>query len=836
VIRLAGLMLRGRRGQVAALAVTVFFSAVLLGAFGLLLETGVRGQVATGEYHDAPLLIGPRPSVPVSSDVDMAIPGRAVLPASVVDDVAKALPTSRVVADRIVPATFDSTGADDEPVDAHPWSAFALGNRELASGRAPAGPDQIVVPGQLARAHGLIVGSEVRLGFGDQAVEYTIAGTTAADDAGIDVPDVYLSDAQIGAHGNPDRRVAVVGVWPQQKADAEVLARLAAQHGARLWDRGDRGPIEVVSQGQAKGNLVSSAAALGSLALIVAVFTVIALTSLQIRERSRELAMLRIVGATPRQVKKLLRAEIRAVAASAALLGGLAGPFLGALMIRAIRSWGVVPRTLAPVFGPLPFVLAILTGCVAAEIAARVALRRVVHGSPLAQLEGGDESLAGSPRVARRTVVGLAVLAVGIVMALAPAYTSNVDVASGLPGLSGLVMALSIGPLSPLVVRAAAWIVRRTATRASSAYLALNSIRHRAARVGGALTPIVLGVALGAVQLSGSATSSAVSAAQLQTGYRADITVTSLTTGVGDRTAELVRDVPGVSSAIPFVTTRVIVQAPPSTGNGPQILNALGIANDKVERYADLEPATATPIRLRQGDVALGVLGAAELGAHVGDDITIVLPDGRAIKRHVSALYERGLGFGDVLLLIGDLQPATASGFASGLAVTVATSKSIPEVEHRIHHQLADRPGVDVTRSASGGADNSSSGGDKFGLLVLIILFGYIAIAVANSLITATLSRRSEFALLASVGATPHQCRGIWRWEAVFLATTSCLVGTAFALPGLIAMTYALSNGDLIAPAIDPIAYSGIVAFTFVLVLSATTLSGRAIIHAHRPA
>jgi putative ABC transport system permease protein len=833
--RLARLTLRGRVGQVAALAVTVFFSAVLVGAFGLLLETGARGQISTGEYHKPPLLVGPRQSVPVEGDVDMAIPGRALLPASLVGDIANALPTSRVVADRIVPATFNS-GDNAEPVDVHPWSAFTLGNRELSSGHAPAGPDELVVPGQLAHSHGLNVGSQVKLGFGDQAVEYTVVGATTADDADVDVPDVYLSDAQIAARGNTDHRVAAIGVWPQEKADAGILAHLAAQHGARLWDRDDRGSIEAVSQGQAKGNLASSAAALGAIALIVAVFTVMALTSLQIRERSRELAMLRIVGATPRQVKRLLRGEIRMVAALAAVFGGAAGPFLGALMIGAIRSWGVVPRTLDPVVGWLPFVVAMLTGLVAPAIAARVALRRVVRGSPLAQLDGGDEGLAESPRMVRRTVVGLAVLALGVVMALAPTYASNVDVASALPGISGLVMALSIGPLSPLVVRAAAWAVRRPAARTASTYLALRSIHHRAARVGGVLAPIVLGVALGAVQLSGSATSSAVSAAQFQAGYRADITVSAPTTGVGDRTADLVRNVPGVSSATPFVTTAVIVPAPSGSDSGPQTLKALGIASDKAERYADLEPTNGNPIRLRQGDVALGVLGAAELGAHVGDEITIVLPDGQSIKRHVSALYERGLGFGDVLLPIGDLQAATASGLPTGLAVAVAASESAPKVEHRIHHQLADRPGIKVSDSPSADTRDGSGGEGKFGLLMLMILFGYIAIAVTNSLIIATLSRRSEFALQAAIGATPRQRRGIWRWEAIFLATVACIVGTASALPGLIAMTYALSNGDRIAPAIDPILYTGIVVFTFVLVLTATALPARAIMRAHRPA
>ncbi|WP_436777378.1 ABC transporter permease [Yinghuangia sp. YIM S09857] len=838
--KLARLTLRARRGAVAALAVTVFFSAVLVGAFGVLLETGVRGQVDTGEYDAAPLLVASRQSVPVDGDVDMTVADRALLPPSLPGEIARALPGSRVVADRIVPAVVGTGGT--ESVDAHPWSAFALGNRELSAGRAPAGPDEIVLPGRLADALGLDLGGTLPVGFGDRPFVFTLVGTTTADDEGVDVPDVYLDDARFVTLGNPERRVAAVGVWPTA-ADAgnpdaaEAIRHLAAQSDARLWDRDERGPVEAVAQGRATGSLVSAAGAFGAIALIVAVFTVIALTSLQIRERSRELALLRIVGATPKQVKRLLRTEIRLVAGVAAVTGGLVGPLVGAGMTAAIRSWGVLPRTLDPVFGPLPFAAAMLTGFLAAEIATRVAVRRVVRNGPLAQLDGGDGNPSGPPRTGRRIAVGVALLAVGTAMVLAPLYTSDVDAASGLPGMSGLVMALSIGPLGPLVVRAATAAVRRPAARTAAAYTALSSIRHRAARVGGALTPIVLGVALSAVQLSGAATAGAVSTAQVQAGHRADLTVTAPGVGIGDRTTDLVRHVPGVDSVTPLVTTGVIVRGPGD--NGPQTLEALGIAADAVERHADLKPRGSAPIRLRDGEVALGVLGASQVGARVGDEVTIVLPDGRSVARHVTTLYERGLGFGDVLLPLGDLQPSTASGNATALAVDVSPSgaTSLAQVGNRIRHSLADLPGVTVTTTGGPGPTTEGPDGEaKFGLLLLLVIFGYIAIAVTNSLVTTTLSRASEFNLLKAVGATPRQRRATLLWEAAFLATTACVVGTAFALPGLVAMTYALSNGDLLTPAIAPTAYTAVVALTFTLVLTATAMSGRVALRANRPA
>ena len=835
---LARLSLRGRWGQVVALAVTMLFSAVLIGAVGVLFETGVRGQVGTGEYRAAPVLIGAPQSVPVDGDVAMAIPGRALLPGSLVDEVVAELgPEARVVADRIAPASLvvGSGSGDAVAVEAHPWAAFALGDRDLAAGRAPERPDEIAVPGHVARTHGLGIGDRAGIAFGDQPDEYTVVGVTTADDDGIDVPDVYLGDAAAAPFDQVDGRVAAIGIWPAGADDPSVdddtagidgIDGIAERHGARLWEPGDRGLLEVVRQGQAKGTLVSVAGAFGGLAFVVAVFTVMALTALQIRERSRELAMLRVVGATPKQVQQLLRSEIRRVAVIAGALGGIVGPLVGGAMIGVLRSWGVVPRSLQPAFGPLPTVVAVLAGVVAAEIAARIALRRVVRGSPLAQLDGSDDAPGRSRRPVLRTVIGLTVLLLGVAMSLAPWYASG-EAATALPGLSGLVVALSIGPLGPVVVRTAARVVRRSGRRSPTAYLALESVGTRAARVGGVLAPIVLGVSFSCVQLFSATTMGAVAGDQVRDGLRADLVVTSSGTGIGPATAGAVAEVPGVTASDAVVATRVIARVP-GGDISPQTLTAVGIAPDRVARYADLAPRRGGDLRLGDGEVALGVQGAATINAGVGDTVTLVLADGRSVDRQVTAIYQRGLGFGEVLLRVADLQPATASGLPSALAVGVGDDADPREVAERIHELLATRPGLEVTRSGVVDGPAAVPGEANFQVLLLLVLVGYIAIAVVNSLVVANLARRAEFGLLRVVGATPRQRLLVPRWEAVFLAATACIVGTLAALPGLVGMTYSLSNGDRLVPAIAPAAYAVIVAFTFALVMAASAVPARA--------
>jgi putative ABC transport system permease protein len=155
------------------------------------------------------------------------------------------------------------------------------------------------------------------------------------------------------------------------------------------------------------------------------------------------------------------------------------------------------------------------------------------------------------------------------------------------------------------------------------------------------------------------------------------------------------------------------------------------------------------------------------------------------------------------------------------------------EVAARLHDLLAARPGLAVTRSGVVDGPGAVPGEANLGVLLLLVLVGYIAIAVVNSLVVATLARRAELGLLRVVGATPEQRRRVPRWEAVFLAATACVVGTLVALPGLVGMTYSLSNGDRLVPAIAPSAYALVLAVTFALVLAASAVPARA---AKRPA
>jgi putative ABC transport system permease protein len=108
--------------------------------------------------------------------------------------------------------------------------------------------------------------------------------------------------------------------------------------------------------------------------VIVSLFGVINTLVISVFERTRELGMLRAVGMTRRQVRRMIRHESVVTALIGAALGIAVGMFLAVLTTTALSQYGVVfavpYRTLAVFVG-----VAILAGMLAAILPARRASR-----------------------------------------------------------------------------------------------------------------------------------------------------------------------------------------------------------------------------------------------------------------------------------------------------------------------------------------------------------------------------------------------------------------------------------------------------------------------------
>ncbi|WP_346773350.1 FtsX-like permease family protein [Microbacterium sp. Y-01] len=118
-----------------------------------------------------------------------------------------------------------------------------------------------------------------------------------------------------------------------------------------------------------------------------------------------------------------------------------------------------------------------------------------------------------------------------------------------------------------------------------------------------------------------------------------------------------------------------------------------------------------------------------------------------------------------------------------------------------------------VVTPASGqkaaGADAVSQQG-WVNLVALLVILGYIAIAVVNTLVMATGERSREFALLQLIGASRGQVRATMRTEAILIAAISMVFGVLVAIPPLMGMSYGISGQPIPAmPVLGSLAIIG---------------------------
>lgn len=182
MLALAWTTIRGRKGGFVAAFVAVLFGSAVITACGILLESSERSGVPTERYRAADLVVSAPQALPLADDVDPRFAERATLPAGRVGAIARVPGVRTAIADVNVPVSLVTAdaevlaGPDDTPALGHGWRSAALGSFTTSVGRAPAGPDEVVLDAALAERAGVTVGASVRLAVGSNTSTYRVSG------------------------------------------------------------------------------------------------------------------------------------------------------------------------------------------------------------------------------------------------------------------------------------------------------------------------------------------------------------------------------------------------------------------------------------------------------------------------------------------------------------------------------------------------------------------------------------------------------------------------------------------------------------------------------------
>lgn len=821
----------------AAVIVATGAAAALIGAFAFVVGSLLVAAPPVQRYAGADAVVAADQKVsytaePWGSEPRTAtayLPERARLDRSVLAAVAGADGVAKAVTDDSVPV---STG-DGRQAVGRSWPSAVLTPYELAEGRAPRDATEVVLDGALA-AGGHAPGGRIVLRADGTARTYTVSGIARTGHGG-GPPVVFFTEPRLTALAGHPGRIDAIGVVAEAGVSREALRDAigavlpersevaGSDRGVRVLTGAERGEAEHVDALGGRGDQLALLGSIGGTVLMVALLVIASTLSQAIHQRSGELALLRAVGASPRQLRSAIGREAGRVSAAAALLGGLGAVPLG-LAMRSLLTTGPLPL---PVPWWLPPAAALAGGLLVALLARPVAMlaaRSITRLRPAAALGAASADEPSEPG-RFRSVAGV-VLAFAGISSAGVATTQSGQAAGAAASGAAMSLVIAVALLGPRIARIALGVLGRPLRRAGgvSGFLAERAASAHTRRLATAFTPIVLVVAFVCVQLASGPTMERASDRQASAALRADLVATGGGAGLPAGAARAVREAPGIAAATGVLRSAVVLADRQAGEPVLTRLPVLGVEARGLSGTLDPRVTAGDLDRLTGRDaVAVGTDRAKSLDVGPGDRVALRLGDGTRVEPRVVAVYEHELGLGE-FLFPREALAGHVSAARDGVVLVRTGAASGADPAAAVRQALAPYGGGVTVRAAT--ADDVRiappvSDGDNAVIVIGVgVIGGFALLAVVSTLALITIGRRGEFRLLRMVGTGRRQLRRMLVLETGLVTVAGLVIGTVVAAVPLTAFAVSVAGT---APYLPP-AHYGVIAGAVVLAAAAGTL------------
>jgi putative ABC transport system permease protein len=678
---------------------------------------------------------------------------------------------------------------------------------KIASGRGPEADDEVAVNVAAADDAGFDVGDTVTLVTQLGRQDYTLVGTvlfgTAESSAGAVSVELTLPEVQriAGTDGRIQTVVASAEDGVSQRQLTDAIAE-AVPDGVEVVT-GEEAAAQISADVQEGFAFFQQALTIfGAIALLVGIFVISNTFSILVAQRTRELALLRAVGANRSQVLRSVMLEAVLVGLIAAALGMLAGIGLAKLVTVLLEAAGGDLPTSTLVVRPNTVLIALVVGLGVTLVAALIPAVRATRVPPLAALRDVAIDRSGASKV--RIVFGIMVLLLGA-LNLSAAWTRDGDTDAiptvGLGALLLIVGAIVVGPvLASPSIRAIGTPL--PSVKGVTGKLATENAARSPKRTSATASALVIGVALVAFITVFAASAKKSVTAEVDRGFSADFVVQSDAGGFGPPSgfpasvAEAMGGVDGVKTVVPvgFGTAEFTY---PDGKDVTQFLTS--VEPDGLSEVLAPRMAEGSIGDLDDQGIVVDVEAAKDHDVAIGDRVKVTAPGGDSVDLEVQALSDdlTLLGvftitrdaYGSIVPELVDIQVfGTAADGADLDAVMADVEKAISATPSL---QVLDREGFIGDLSSQ----ITSFVTVIYGLLLLSIIIALIGIG--NTLSLSINERTRELGLLRAVGMDRRQLRSAVRWEAVLISVLGALVGISLGLVLSYAMITALDGFGL---------------------------------------
>jgi putative ABC transport system permease protein len=670
----------------------------------------------------------------------------------------------------------DAIGGNGPPRQAGSWiSDPSLNPYQIVEGRAPTRPDEVVVN------RGAVKSGDLRLG--DTTVVQTpdpvrvhIVGIAAFGDADGLGRTTWTAFTLPSAQANISRKpgqVSTILVRGDPGVDASALRdriEAALPHGveaitgARLAEE-RLDAIDSTFLDMLRTFLVAFA----GIALLVATLSINNTFSITVVQRTRELALLRAVGASRRQLRAVVTLEALTVAVASAAVGVVGGLGIAELLKGIFDAFGGALPAGGLTVDAGSLAISFAAGVVVTVLAAQLPARRAARVAPVTALRDADTRSTASLRV--RAVAG-GVLVVGALAAAAVAVTSGDLLAAAVAGVALVVGSLALAPLllPPIATAFGAVLFR---TRGAPGVLARQNAHRDPRRTAATATALLVGVAVVSLFTTFASSAKATLGDDATGVFRADLAVNTAAFGgsrLSPRIVEELRGRPEVASAIGLGGGSVLLDGETTdvTATNAARVGSLVAIDTSAGRLGDLGTT----------GIAISSSEATDRGWRLGTAVRATFQDGATVTTRVRAVYDDNVLLGDVVLPSALYSAHTAQPTLRTVLLTTRSGVSVAQARHAVT-PIATRFGGDVQdRSEYAGALTEGLDlllGIVYALLALAVLIALLGLG--NTLSLAVHERRREIGLLRAVGETRRQARSALRLESLIVSSFGTLLG-----------------------------------------------------------
>jgi putative ABC transport system permease protein len=810
--------MRTRRLRTALTALAIVLGVGMVAAAFTVGDTMRKAadSLSTAAYKGTDAVVS-APSAFKTDDLGQA----DAIPASTLDRVRSVPGVGVAIGDIVQEARLigrDGKALGDGPYFGVGYDASSPANERLnpfnlTTGRWATGPGEVVVDAGVARKEHFAVGDSIDVAAHGPRQRFHIVGIARFGDveklgtATAAVFDLRTAQAMFAGHASSYDDVLVAAAPGTTANQLRVnlmqefpkLRVTSAEAHDRFTFDGLKDFISIIK---------TVLLVFGFIAIFVGAFTIYNTLSITVAQRARELATLRTIGASRRQVLASVVTESAVVALAGSALGIATGFGLGAGLLSLLSALGLdLPRT-STVFATHTVVIAGLVGVIVTMLSGLVPAVRATRVAPVTILrEGSELSVAKRSRkvtIASFVITGLAVAILGYSL-----FGSGIKTQDRLLGMvpGGLLLFVGVAMLSNRFARPLASVLGRPGQRLGGVAggLARRNAMRNPARTSATAAALMIGVSLVTfVAVFGAGIKSAATGElkdKIQASY---VVAPDGWSAVAAGSLDAVAKVPGVTAAsgVRQSMAEVDEDKVPVDGIDPATAG-------QVLRFTWKAGAATDISKLGPHDAVVRDEFAKDKHLKVGDTITLVSPSSKTTRVTVRGIEKtkalNASSSGVVTIPVATFDRTFAErGLRLALVDAPASAKGA------LQRALEPYPDVKLQTKdeyASSQLEWINSMLAIFyvllALTVIVSLFG-----IVNTLVLSVMERTREVGMLRAIGMTRRQTRRMVRHEGIVTAQLGAVTGMAIGvlLGGAvtlamrsIGMTFTLPIGSLVA-------------------------------------